>query len=79
MEEITYWRGTNLGFHRKEWMKKHLRLHEVNLPTEEEIEEMAHNYAYKKRRGEYMNPAKRHRIQENFIAGAKAIMDKLKD
>jgi hypothetical protein len=47
--------------------------------TEEEIEEMAHNYAYKKRRGEYMNPAKRHRIQENFIAGAKAIMDKLKD
>ena len=28
--EITYWKGINLGSRRKEWMKKNLRLEEID-------------------------------------------------
>jgi len=31
--EITYWKGINLGPQRKEWMKNHLRLEEIDTES----------------------------------------------
>ncbi len=37
-KEITYWKGINLGPQRKEWMKKNLRLEEIEAPTREVLD-----------------------------------------
>ena len=48
--EITYWKGTNLGSQRKEWMKKNLRLEEIEAQLTEPVS-FSNNYKAGKRKG----------------------------
>lgn len=43
MEDITFWRGKNLGPQRKAWMKKNLRLEEIEI-TEDDIDGIVRSF-----------------------------------
>ena len=70
--QITFWRGKNLGPQRKEFMKKNLRLEEVEI-TEEEIGKMSKEYSIHPITGKVQKSARQH-----FKNGIRATLSKLK-
>ncbi len=72
-QDITFWRGNNLGPQRKEFMKNNLRLEPIEI-TEEEIKKIAHETIWDIIRPEVINEEH----DDRPFKIAKAILSKLK-
>ena len=71
-KEITYWKGVNLGPQRKEWMKTHLRLEEIDTEPVSEISKAEYN-AFEKDGEEVLESYAEFSFDHNsFITGYKS-------